>query len=119
MSQKHEGDERQQAVSDAARALGALGASKGGNARAQKLTHEERKEIAAKAAAKRWGDRDAPIAVCGSPDRPLRIGRVELEAYVLEDGTRVLSQRQFLEALGKHPKANVRREEAEEQLPAI
>jgi hypothetical protein len=31
----------------------------------------------------------------------------------------VLSQGGFLGALGRHPKANVRREEGEEQIPAI
>lgn len=38
----------------AAVALGAKGASKGGKARASKLTPEQRAEIARKAAAKRW-----------------------------------------------------------------
>jgi hypothetical protein len=38
----------------AAIALGQLGASKGGNARAKKLTAEQRSDIAKKAAAKRW-----------------------------------------------------------------
>ena len=38
-----------------AQALAQLGASKGGKARAAKLTADERREIARKAAAKRWG----------------------------------------------------------------
>jgi hypothetical protein len=38
----------------AAVALGKLGASKGGKARAEKLAPERRKEIAKKAAAARW-----------------------------------------------------------------
>ena len=38
----------------AAVALGRLGGIKGGEARAKKLTPEQRKEIAQKAAAKRW-----------------------------------------------------------------
>jgi hypothetical protein len=38
----------------AAVALGRLGGIKGGAARAKKLTPEQRKEIAQKAAAKRW-----------------------------------------------------------------
>ena len=38
----------------AAVALGALGASKGGKARAQKLTAEQRRAVAKKAAAARW-----------------------------------------------------------------
>lgn len=39
----------------AAVALGRLGGLKGGVNRAKKLTPEQRKEIAKKAAAKRWG----------------------------------------------------------------
>lgn len=35
--------------------LGRLGGKKGGKARAEKLTEEERKEIARKGAGKRWG----------------------------------------------------------------
>ena len=38
----------------AAVALGILGGAKGGNARARKLTPEQRSEIAKKAAEKRW-----------------------------------------------------------------
>ena len=38
-------------------ALGAKSASKGGKARASKLSPEQRSEIARKAAAKRWGAR--------------------------------------------------------------
>ena len=39
----------------AAVALGKLGGAKGGKARAQKLTSEQRANIAKKAAKKRWG----------------------------------------------------------------
>lgn len=39
----------------AAVAVGRLGGLKGGNARANKLSPEKRKEIAQKAARKRWG----------------------------------------------------------------
>lgn len=42
------------ALSAAAKALSALGASKGGKARAEKLTPRERKLIAQKAANARW-----------------------------------------------------------------
>jgi len=93
------------------------GRAKGGVARAAKLTPEERKSIASTAASARWAE--LPQAVCGSPDRPLKIGNIELQGYVLEGGVRVLSQAGFLEALGRHRKANVRREEGEEPLPAI
>jgi hypothetical protein len=40
-----------------AQALSALGASKGGKARAAKLSEKRRRDIAKKAAAKRWGKR--------------------------------------------------------------
>jgi hypothetical protein len=60
----------------------------GGRARAKRLSPEERSRIAKKAAAARW-DQGLSQAVCGSPDRPLRIANVELQAYVLEDGTLV------------------------------
>jgi len=43
----------------AAVALGRLGGKKGGVARALKLTPEKRREIAQKAARKRWGAGDA------------------------------------------------------------
>lgn len=39
-------------------------------------------------------------ATHGSPDRPLKIGDVEMTCYVLEDGTRVLSGRGMQSALG-------------------
>lgn len=124
-----QGDSAKESDATAAgRALGRLGASKGGKARAAKLTPEERSDIGRKAVETRWarargqtpGDR-TPIlqATHGSPDRPLKIGNVQIPCYVLKDGTRVLSQGHFLVAMGRHPKANVRKEGEEEQLPAI
>ncbi|MCC7423103.1 MAG: P63C domain-containing protein [Planctomycetaceae bacterium] len=77
-----------------------VGKAKGGAARAAKLTAKVRREIASKAAKARWGDDDAPVAVCGSPDKPLVIGEVELPCYVLEDGRRVLHQRGMVDAIG-------------------
>ena len=93
----------------------AEGRAKGGHARAARLSPVQRREIARRAAATRW--EGVSTAVCGSPDQPLRLGEIEIECYVLDDGTRVLSQASFLRALGRHPKANVRREEG--RLPAI
>jgi hypothetical protein len=46
----------------AAVALGKLGASKGGKARAAKLSAERRKEIARKAAEARWGKQQKPAS---------------------------------------------------------
>ncbi len=92
--------------------------ARGGHARAEKLSKEERSLIAKKAAASRWSD-SLPQAICGSVDKPLRIANKELECYVLDDGTRVLTQAGFLEAVGRHRKANVRSGELEERVPAI
>ncbi len=97
---------------------GPTGRSKGGIARAKVLSSEERSAIARRAADARWGE-ELLDAICGSPERPLVIGGIPLEAYVLEDGTRVLTQGGFLMALGRHPKANVRREGGEDRYPAI
>src|SRR3954454_8310147 len=90
----------------------------GALARAVALTGEERAAIAKKAASARW-NKDLRAAIYGSPDKPLLIGGQEIQCYVLDDETRVLTQASFLEALGRHRKANVRNEGGEERLPAI
>jgi len=90
-------------------------ASEGGKARAESLSPEERSKIAAKAADARWS---IPMATHGSPDSPLRIGAIEIPYYVLEGGTRVLTQAGFLEAIGRHRKARVRNR-GEDPLPAM
>lgn len=78
--------------------------SLGGKARAEKLTKEERTAIASAAAEARWSktptDRPhVPKANFGSPDRPLRIGELEIPCYVLDDGRSVVTQRGMLLAL--------------------
>jgi hypothetical protein len=90
----------------------------GGLARAAALSREERSAIARKGAVARWRA-DLPEVLCGSPDKPLLIGGTEVQPYVLSDETRVLTQASFLQALGRHRKANVRNEGGEERLPAI
>jgi P63C domain len=92
------------------------GRARGGHARAGQLTPAKRSEISRKAAAARWDE--IAEAICGSPDKPLRIGDIEIECYVLADGRRVLTQSTFLQALGRHRRANVRRERNAD-LPSI
>jgi hypothetical protein len=71
--------------------------SLGGKARAEKMSAEERREVAKAGAAARWEKMSQlPKATHGSGDHPLRIGDIEIPCYVLEDGTRVLSQRGVL-----------------------
>jgi len=93
------------------------GRAKGGKARAKNMSPEARSEASRRAALARWDDSVAD-AVCGSPDHPLKIGDVEIECYVLNDGTRVITQATFLQALGRHRRANVRRER-NAALPSI
>lgn len=77
---------------------------KGGKARADKLSPEARRAIAASGAQARWAkaqpDREnLPKAIYGSTDRPLRIGELELPCYVLEDERRVLTATGMQDAL--------------------
>ena len=81
-----------------------VGKARGGVARAKQLTSIERKTIAKKAATVRWDVDALPRAICSSENTPLRIADVTLDAYVLEDGTRVLSQGGFMKALGRNRK---------------
>jgi P63C domain len=103
-----------------ARSLSKLGASKGGRARASVLTAEERRESARRAARARWGKDDAGEAIEAehdlfapllqspdpSTDKPysmfsgtLHIGDVPLRCHVLNDGRRVLTQREVARAI--------------------
>lgn len=78
-------------------------AAEGGKARANALTREERSAIARTAAIARWekmGKVPLPVATHGSPDKPLRIGQIEIAAYVLPDGTRLLAQRGLQSGIG-------------------
>jgi hypothetical protein len=74
------------------------GKRRGGFARADSLTSAERRSIASNAAKARW--ETVLQATHGSPDHPLKIGEIAIPCYVLEDGTRVLSQRGLIGSLG-------------------
>lgn len=78
------------------------GKAKGGVARAKLLSPEQRKEIAQKAAAARWGGTavNLPTAQYGAADKPLSLGGIEITCYVLSDGTRVLAQRGLQSGIG-------------------
>jgi len=95
-------------------ALGALGAAKGGIERSKRLTPEQRTEIAKSGAAARW--RKVPQAICGSPDRPLKIGDIEIPCYVLDDGSRVLSQRGLQTGLGMSGSGGTRGSSGEHRM---
>ena len=122
MSDETNAEPQDVSVSEAARALGKLGASKGGNARAKSLSPERRTEIARKAVKTRWEKTkgvDGPAIPRAIHTGVLRIGDTELPCAVLEDGTRVFNQGEFLNALGRSRKPAGRRGGDDEQLPAF
>lgn len=72
--------------------------SKGGIARSQRLSPEQRSEIAREAAKARWDD-TLPKAVSGGVDRPIRIADIEVPCYVLDDGRRVITTNGMLQTM--------------------
>lgn len=98
-------DDMRKDVSEAAQALSELGASKGGKARAAKLSPEDRKEIARQAAEARWAtNRKTPPLIRATHEGQLNIGETVIPCAVTEDGTRLLTQHGFLEAIGRSGK---------------
>ncbi|MFG0261518.1 MAG: P63C domain-containing protein [Novipirellula sp. JB048] len=81
--------------------------SQGGKARAEKLTPEERSQIAKQAADARWSG--IPVATHGDAEHPLKIGDAEIPCYVLEDGTRVVSQRGLQTSVGMNVSGGAQR----------
>jgi hypothetical protein len=83
------------------------GKAKGGVARANALTPEQRKEIAKKAAEKRWNlesassDAEEKIPVKATHEAEIQVGDMTIACAVLEDGRRVLSERGISKALGR------------------
>jgi hypothetical protein len=77
-----------------------VGKKAGGVARAKSLTPARRKEIAQLGVQAKRELSVLPKVTHGSTDRPLRIGDIEIPCYVLEDGTRVLSQRGLIAGIG-------------------
>jgi P63C domain len=71
--------------------------AKGGFARAETLSAEKRIEIAKKAAAARWSEKPMPKATHAGR---LDIGGVKIPVFVLEDGTRLMTQRGLQTTIG-------------------
>lgn len=70
--------------------------AKGGAARAASLTQQEKADIARKAADARWNSSTEIAKRSGT----ILIGDIEIPCAVLEDGTRVLSERAITKAFG-------------------
>lgn len=98
-------DERD--ANEAGKALSVLGASKGGLARAKKLTPEQRSQIARAAVEARWAKAGKESLPRATHIGELRIGDAVLKCAVLDDGTRVINQADFMRAIGRarSPKA--------------
>jgi hypothetical protein len=75
--------------------------AKGGIARAEALTADQRSNIARKAATERWNSQFPKATHTGS----LKIGQIEIPCAVLQDGRRVLWQQGFLRAIGRTGRA--------------
>ncbi len=75
--------------------------SKGGAARAEKLTTEERREIAIRAAQARWARVNDPNRLPEADTAGvLTIGDVDLDVYVLDDRRRVIAKKAMATVLG-------------------
>lgn len=84
----------------------------GGKARAEKLSKEDRSEIARRAAVSRWtkeGKPALPRATHGSHDHPLTIGDIQIPCFVLEDSTRVITNRGLQRSLGMNVSGGAQR----------
>jgi hypothetical protein len=99
-------------ISKAAKTLSKLGASKGGLARAEKMTPEERQEIASKAASVRWGIPRAEHV------GEIHIGDMHFPCSVLSDGTRILTQTDFMEGMGMYYSGWVAKSKAKKESSA-
>lgn len=87
--------------------------SMGGKARAEKLTPEQRSEIAQAAADARWGlDQATHSGV-------LKIGDMEFPCSVLSNGTRILTQSDFMEGMGMYYSGWVAKNKPENQAADV
>jgi hypothetical protein len=92
--------------SDLGRQLSLFGASKGGKARAKSLTPEQRSKAARLAVEARWARQGIAPVPKATHSGEIKIGDVLIPCAVLDDGTRVLTQRGFSVALGRYKNPN-------------
>lgn len=77
-----------------------IGRAIGGAARALALSSEKRKEISQKGVLAKKAKASLPKAICGNDDRKIVFGEIEIQCYVLEDETRVLTLRTLQSGIG-------------------
>ncbi len=105
-------------TSEHGKALSELGASKGGKARAESLSAEERSEIARVAADKRWEGHALRLPK-ETHQGVLKIGDKEIPCSVLDNGLRVLSSWGVSRAMGSRKKGASSPSGGSPQLPAF
>lgn len=94
--------------------------SLGGKARATKLSSEQRKEVASKAATARWQNRKSNVpSQIAKHEGILKIGDAELDVAVLEDGKRIISQGSVFKAFGRPTRGVKSAPEGEIVMPAF
>lgn len=76
------------------------GKAKGGKALANKMTAEERKAKSTAMVEAKMMRASLPRAICGSEDKKLVFGDIELQCYVLDNNMRVLSMRSLQSGIG-------------------
>lgn len=92
-------DSESESSSESAKELSRLGAAKGGNARASKLSPERRREIARAAIEARWAKAGKPALPKATHSGNLKIGNISIPCAVLETGVRVVSENGLTNAL--------------------
>lgn len=90
------------------------GRAKGGKARAEKMTPEERKASSAKATAARKAKSLLPVA---ANEGELKIGDITLDVAVLPDGKRVIIQAAVFKAFGRPQRGERQPDGVEIKLP--
>lgn len=76
------------------------GRARGGVARSEKLTPERRKEISLIAVQAKKDRSQLPKTICGDESKRILIGNIEIQCYVLEDETRLLTLRSLQASIG-------------------
>lgn len=107
MQENETPEDEKPAKDPAAVEMGRRGGLRGGVARAEKLSPEQRSEIASMAARRRWdeaGTKDSLPRETHTGE--IRIDDMTIECAVLNDGRRVLTQRGYSVALGRYKNPN-------------
>jgi hypothetical protein len=112
-------EEEKEAI-DGAKAMSALGATKGGLARAKALSPERRSEIARAAVEARWAKEGKVPLPKATHEGLLDVGDIVIPCAVLENGQRVLTQSGLMKALGRARQAKGREYyDADVNMPAF